>query len=157
MIGSLISLFHFRQLASSVSNSKIWAGFPDISHFEFKFPVCLPFRLMFPHRAPPGLLSSLTADSSPPPSASWASRLIASSSTSFCQRSSRAASELSPRGPAAWAGLHRHGHGIHLLRLFLLLRTLPGIPQARVRLSPALSIILFPPVSALTGGFVCVV
>lgn len=35
-------------------------------------------RLMFPHRAPAGSLSSLTADSSPPQPASWAARSIAS-------------------------------------------------------------------------------
>lgn len=58
--------------------------------------------------------------------------------------------------PAAWVGLHHHGHRVHLLGLFLLLRTLPGIPQAWVRLNPALLIILFPPVSAFTWSVLCV-
>lgn len=84
MIDSLMLFSPFQTvsllLAPPVSNSQTWAAFPDISHFEFKFPVCLPSRLMFPHRAPPGSLSSLTADSSPPLSASWASQSIASSS-----------------------------------------------------------------------------
>lgn len=82
--------------------------------FEFKSSVCLrlapPPRLMFPHRAPPGSLSSLTADSSTPLSASWASQSIASSSTRprtrfrcVCQRSSRAASVL-PLSPVSWLG-----------------------------------------------------
>lgn len=44
--------------------------------------VCFPLsRLMFPQRAPPGSLSSLTADSSPPLSGPWVSRSIASSSS----------------------------------------------------------------------------
>lgn len=37
--------------------------------------------------------------------------------------------------PAAWAGLHHHGHRVHLLGLLLLLWTHPGIPQAWVRLN----------------------
>lgn len=56
-----------------------------------------PSRLMFPQRAPPGSLSSLTADGSPPLSGSWVNRSIASSSPRqhgrlrySCQRSSRA-------------------------------------------------------------------
>lgn len=143
-------------LAPPVSNSHMWAAFPFISHFTFKSPPSVsPLQVDVSSPGAPRVafqawLPTARHLCQPPERADW-SPLARQHRTRFrcvCQRSGRAAS-ASPPSTAAWAGLHHHGHRVHLLGIFLLLRTLQGIPQAWVRLNPAL-IILFPLASAFT-------